>query len=83
MISLRSRLVPYFHVGHPSRGPLLGPFRKLTLSQLRLLALDMTTTILFPKKCEDASLLRAVGLAVAGEVEEKYWSHVSTYFGGF
>ena len=78
MVSLGSRLCPYFYIDHPSRGPLPGPFRKLP-SQLRLLALDVTATIVSQKKHGDTnydSLLRAIGLAVTGEVEEKYWSHV-------
>ena len=86
MISLQSRLVPYFYIDHPSRGPLLGPFRKLSWSQLRLFALDVSATILSQKKREDISydnLLRAINLAVMGEVEEKYWSHVSTHFKAF
>lgn len=29
LASLESRLVPYFHITHPSRGPLAGPFKKL------------------------------------------------------
>lgn len=27
--SLESRLAPYFFISHPTRGPLMGPFRKL------------------------------------------------------
>jgi len=86
MISLQSRLVPYFYIDHPSRGPLSGPFRKLPRSQLRLFALDVSASILSQKKREDSSygnLLRAISLAVTGEVEEEYWSHVSTYFKAF
>jgi pre-rRNA-processing protein IPI1 len=86
MASLRSRLVPYFYFIHPSRGRLPGPFRKLPSSQLRRLALDVTVMILSPKKRDDASydsLLQAISLAVAGEVEEKYWSHVSTRLKAF
>jgi len=77
-----SRLVPYFYIDHPSRGSFPGPFRKLP-SQLRLLALDVTATILSQKKRQDTrydGLLRAISLAVTGEVEEKYWSHMSTHF---
>ena len=83
MISLQSRLVPYFYIDHPSRGPLSGPFRKLPWSQLRFFALDVSALILSQKKREDDSydnLLRAISLAVTGEVEEEYWSHVSTHF---
>ncbi|KAF8807480.1 hypothetical protein BYT27DRAFT_7165165 [Phlegmacium glaucopus] len=82
MRSLQLRLVPYFYIDHPNRGPLPGPFRKLPSSRLRVLALDVTAAILLPKKSEDASydgLLQAISLAVAGEVEEAYWSHVSTH----
>ena len=86
MVSLQSRLVPYFYIDHPNRGPLLGPFRKLQSSQLRLLTLDVSATILSQKKREDISydnLLRAISFAVTGEVEEEYWSHVSTHFKAF
>jgi len=86
MVSLQSRLVPYFYIDHPSRGPLSGPFRKLPSSQLRVIALDVSATILSQKKREDVSydnLLQAIGLAVTGEVEEEYWSHVSTQFKAF
>ena len=83
MTTLQLRLVPYFYINHVNRGPLPGPFRKLPSSRLRLLALDVTAAILFPKKCEHTgydSLLRAISLAVTGEAEEEYWSHVSTHF---
>ena len=86
MTSLQSRLVPYFYIDHPSRGPLSGPFCKLPRSQLRVLALDVSATILSQKTREDVSydnLLRATTLAVTGEVEEEYWSHVSTQFKAF
>ena len=86
MISLQSRLVPYFYIDHPIRGPRSGPFRKLPWSQLRLFALDVSGTILSQKKREDNgydNLLQAISLAVKGEVEEEYWSHVSTHFKAF
>ena len=86
MISLQSRIVPYFYIDHPSHGPLLGPFSKLPSSRLRHLALDVTATILSQKNCADTSydsLLQAISFAVTGEAEEKYWCHVSTQLKAF
>jgi len=84
--SLQPRFVPYFYIDHPNRGLLPGPFCKLPSSRLRVLALDVMATILFPKRDEDTSydgLLQAISLAVTGEVEEVYWTHVSTRFTAF
>ncbi|KAF8168025.1 hypothetical protein B0H34DRAFT_683973 [Crassisporium funariophilum] len=82
MASLQSRLLPYFYINHPNRGPLSGPFRKLPSSspRIRLLALDVMATILSLSKHEGENfegLSRAVGSAVSGEEEEQYWAHVS------
>jgi len=102
LTSLQSRLVPYFHIDHPTRGPLGGPFRKLpsagtgtslnasssqSASGVRLLALDVVAMLLAmdqsagnghpnPRGKEGEALLRAVGLAVAGEEEVGYWEQV-------
>ncbi|KDR85071.1 hypothetical protein GALMADRAFT_233681 [Galerina marginata CBS 339.88] len=81
--SFQSRLVPYFYIDHPNRGPLPGPYKKLppsSGSKIRILVLDVAATVLDLGRQngqEFESLSRAVGLAVAGEEEESYWSHVS------
>ncbi|CAA7266517.1 unnamed protein product [Cyclocybe aegerita] len=84
--TVESRLVPYFYIDHPSRGPLAGPFKKLppqsgaTASRVRLLALDVVATVLALGRQDGKDfdgLARAVGLAVAGEEEATYWAHVS------
>ncbi|KAJ3511187.1 hypothetical protein NLJ89_g4242 [Agrocybe chaxingu] len=84
--SLQSRLVPYFYIDHPSRGPLAGPFKKLppqsgaSASRVRLLALDVVATILALGRQDGKDfegLARAVGLAVTGEEEAAYWAHIS------
>jgi pre-rRNA-processing protein IPI1 len=82
MASLQSRLTPYFHMDHPTRGPLFGPYKKLPsllTSHLRRLVLDTASTILASDRQTEASrgLSKAVGLAVTGEEEEAYWSHLS------
>lgn len=61
LASLESRLVPYFFINHPTRGPLMGPFRKLLSTAsltsssvsatynsrpVHLLALDVAATLL-------------------------------------
>ncbi|KAF8912738.1 hypothetical protein CPB84DRAFT_1670522 [Gymnopilus junonius] len=79
---LQSRLVPYFHIDHPHRGAVPGPFKKLpssSVSRVRLLALDVAATILALGKLEGLNfegLSRSVGLAVAGEEEYDYWTHI-------
>jgi pre-rRNA-processing protein IPI1 len=77
--SLHSRLIPYFYMDHPARGALPGPYKKLppvSSSRLRLLVLDVVSTVLGKHSQED-NLSKAVALAVAGEEEQDYWSHVS------
>ncbi|KAF5313058.1 hypothetical protein D9619_003241 [Psilocybe cf. subviscida] len=82
LASLQSRLTPYFHMDHPTRGPLVGPYKRLpslSTSYLRRLVLDTLFTILATDRQTEASkgLFKAIGLAVAGEDEESYWSHLS------
>ncbi|PPQ88648.1 hypothetical protein CVT25_010224 [Psilocybe cyanescens] len=83
--SLQSRLVPYFHMDHPSRGALPGPYNKLptsSTSRVRLLVLDVVGTIMALGKQEGhefESLSMAVGLAVSGEDEQSYWMHILSF----
>ncbi|KXN89955.1 hypothetical protein AN958_04959 [Leucoagaricus sp. SymC.cos] len=83
--ALTLRLVPYFTVSHPLRGQLPGPYSKISPAQshLRRLCLDTVATLLV---CGDhigadvseacIGLLKALKTAVAGTVEEEYWTHV-------
>ncbi|PPQ64424.1 hypothetical protein CVT26_002131 [Gymnopilus dilepis] len=83
LASLHSRLIPYFHIDHPHRGAVPGPYKKLpplSASRVRLLALDVVSTVLAMGRQEGQDfegLSRAVGLAVAGEDEYDYWTHIS------
>ncbi|KAI0330555.1 hypothetical protein GY45DRAFT_736395 [Cubamyces sp. BRFM 1775] len=75
--SLRSRLVPYFTITHPSRGKVRGPFAKLPAgSSLRRLVLDLVATIQgrTPSKADtgDDGLVAAVAEAVRETPEESY-----------
>lgn len=68
---------------HQTRGPLAGPYKKLpasSSSRLRLLALDVAGTLLGLRSQEKdlEGLVKAVGLAVAGEEEQGYWIRVSS-----
>jgi len=78
LISLESRLVPYFFINHPTHGALAGPFRKLSnisssspescTCLLGFLALDVAVTLLgldqggASKEAE--TLEKAVGLSL-------------------
>ncbi|KAJ7070943.1 hypothetical protein C8F01DRAFT_1046689 [Mycena amicta] len=72
---LRSQLVPYFSITHPTRGPIPGPYSKLPVAgPLRRLALCLIS--LLQNKDSD-SLSSAVESAVLGSEEATYWYNIS------
>ncbi|KAL7285185.1 hypothetical protein ACG7TL_000278 [Trametes sanguinea] len=80
--SLRSRLVPYFSISHPTRGKINGPYAKLPAnSPIRRLVLDLVATIVgnAPDKADttNADLVAAVAEAVQGTAEEPYWAGIT------
>ncbi|TFK77025.1 hypothetical protein BDN72DRAFT_753619 [Pluteus cervinus] len=77
--SIRSKLVPYFTINHPTRGQLDGPFHKISGS-LRRLALDVVCTICREGSSlpESKSLRVAVSQAVAKTGERGYWEHLDS-----
>ncbi|ETW87294.1 hypothetical protein HETIRDRAFT_59338 [Heterobasidion irregulare TC 32-1] len=77
--AVRSRLVPYFIIAHPTRGALPGPYTKLERPTLRTLALDVVAT-LFRLGGVEERLDSAARIAVTGTAQEQYWveiTHVS------
>jgi len=71
LLALRSRMVPYFIVNHPTRGRLLGPFARLPSAPLRRLVLDVVATI----EWQEADGFEGdVSEAVRGTEEESYWA---------
>ncbi|KAF7307005.1 Ipi1-N domain-containing protein [Mycena indigotica] len=74
---LRSQLVPYFTMTHPSRGQISGPYSKLpTSGLLRRLVLSLIVLI---RSKDDSALSSAVDSAVTGSEEASYWSSISNY----
>jgi len=89
LVSLCTRLVPFFTINHPTRGQISGPFAGLPalppssghLTDVRRLALDLAATAICaqtvpsPERCTD-TLGWAVEEAVRGTKEQYYWEHV-------
>ncbi|PIL31596.1 hypothetical protein GSI_06298 [Ganoderma sinense ZZ0214-1] len=78
--ALRSRLLPYFSITHPTRGKLPGPYAKLPVqSPLRRLVLDLVSTIVaqgYRTSNMDDGLEVTVSEAVQGTPEASYWAGV-------
>ncbi|KAF7436898.1 hypothetical protein PC9H_003732 [Pleurotus ostreatus] len=77
--TLRSRLAPYFCVEHPTRGRIMGPFKKLPIeSGLQNLSLDLVAILQVYNGAapSDGALEEAVDLAVAGTDMQSYWCSV-------
>ncbi|KAI0361212.1 hypothetical protein OH77DRAFT_1443396 [Trametes cingulata] len=77
--ALRSRLIPYFTITHPTRGKLPGPFAKLPAnSPLRRLVLDLVATLVSQSGRQislgEDELVLAVDEAVRGSSEEVYFA---------
>ncbi|KAJ3895018.1 hypothetical protein GG344DRAFT_39697 [Lentinula edodes] len=86
LASLQTRFAPYFHITHPTRGEILGPFNKLpknglsSPSGLRRRVLDVV--ILLCTGGSSGEVLRsAVDSALANTEEYEYWAHLKHYFG--
>ncbi|KAF7310992.1 Ipi1-N domain-containing protein [Mycena chlorophos] len=75
---LRSQLVPYFSMTHPTRGQIVGPYSKLPPGgPLRRLALGLAALI---NDTEDSALSSAVNSAVLGsEKEATYWRNIRSW----
>lgn len=71
--SLPAPLTPFFHLTHPTRGSLLGPWAKLPL-RTQIKALDLVRYLLEDSSVEEKvkkSLRKAVGKALEkGKVDE-------------
>ncbi|KAI0756631.1 hypothetical protein C8Q80DRAFT_1093119 [Daedaleopsis nitida] len=75
--ALRSRLLPYFSIKHPSRGQLPGPFTKLSPgSPLRRLVLNCIATILAGTSSGDDQLETIVNDTVRDSPEATYWAGI-------
>ncbi|TFY58800.1 hypothetical protein EVJ58_g6185, partial [Rhodofomes roseus] len=74
VFALRSRMVPFFIVNHPTKGRLLGPFARLLSAPLRRLVLDVVATL---EGQDTDGLESAVNEAVTGTEEESYWASLS------
>ena len=78
---MRSRLVPYFIVTHPSRGRLPGPYTKLPVSSpLRRLVLDLAATLSVGEE-HNNGLGAAVAIVTMCTEEADYWMHLTSVFG--
>ncbi|KAJ7209662.1 hypothetical protein GGX14DRAFT_452486 [Mycena pura] len=70
---LRSQMIPFFSIMHPTRGQIPGPYSKLPpVSPLRRLVLCLVALIR-----DDSTLSSAVSFAVLGTEDELYWHNVS------
>ncbi|KAJ3868716.1 hypothetical protein EV359DRAFT_31693 [Lentinula novae-zelandiae] len=86
LASLQTRFAPYFHITHPTRGEILGPFNKLpknglsSPAGLRRRVLDVVILL-----CTDGSsgeaLRSAVDSALVNTEEYEYWAHLKHHFG--
>ncbi|KAM5530783.1 hypothetical protein V8D89_015524, partial [Ganoderma adspersum] len=78
--ALRSRLLPYFTITHPTRGKLPGPYAKLPAqSPLRRLVLDLVVTVIaqgYRSTNVDDALEATVSEAVQATPEASYWAGV-------
>lgn len=70
---LRQRMAPFFHISHPTKGAIPGPWTKLSSRDLRWLALDVAHVLLPSDATEH--LLTAIEAATkaSGAEDEARW----------
>ncbi|WVR06282.1 hypothetical protein IAU60_003312 [Kwoniella sp. DSM 27419] len=68
--SIATRLAPLFHLSHPSRGPMPGPWTRMASADAKRLALDVAKVWI---EWDDGKLAHAVERAVKGTEWEAYW----------
>ncbi|KAF8832416.1 hypothetical protein HHX47_DHR1001836 [Lentinula edodes] len=86
LASLQTRFAPYFHITHPTRGEILGPFNKLPKNGLRspsgLRRRVLDVVILLCTGGSSGEVLRsAVDSALVNTEEYEYWAHLKHHFG--
>ncbi|WWC88751.1 uncharacterized protein L201_003664 [Kwoniella dendrophila CBS 6074] len=69
-VSISSKLAPYFHLQHPSKGSVIGPWTRLNDMKVQKLALDVAKVW---SEWDDGRLKDAVSRAVRGGEWEGYW----------
>lgn len=73
LVSISTRLMPYFMVNHPVHGKVLGPFNKLPVgSHTRTLAMDLAWYLEAASGCKELSV--AVTEGSTGTDKEYYLS---------
>lgn len=73
--NVAARLHPFFHLDHPSRGAMPGPWTRLKSGSLRMLAIDVAYTW---KARGENKLADAVDKAVQGfESERAHWESLN------
>ncbi|KAE9411033.1 hypothetical protein BT96DRAFT_983687 [Gymnopus androsaceus JB14] len=79
LVSLRTRFAPYFHITHPARGAIPGPFVKLSSpSTLRRRVLDVAI-LLCAFDPSSPALREAVDNALVETEEYEYWAHLKAH----
>ncbi|KAJ3844883.1 hypothetical protein F5878DRAFT_21636 [Lentinula raphanica] len=87
LTSLQTRFAPYFHITHPTRGAILGPFAKLSKgdfivpSGLQRRVLDVVILLCTHGSLKPGTILRdAVDSALVKTEEYGYWTHLKRYY---
>ncbi|KAJ3976974.1 hypothetical protein EV361DRAFT_944748 [Lentinula raphanica] len=87
LTSLQTRFAPYFHITHPTRGAILGPFAKLSKgnfivpSGLQRRVLDVVILLCTHGSLKPGTILRdAVDSALVETEEYGYWTHLKRYY---
>ncbi|KAJ3762833.1 hypothetical protein EV360DRAFT_34799 [Lentinula raphanica] len=87
LTSLQTRFAPYFHITHPTRGAILGPFAKLSKgdfivpSGLQRRVLDVVILLCTHGSSKPGTILRdAVDSALVETEEYDYWTHLKRYY---
>ncbi|KAF9069120.1 hypothetical protein BDP27DRAFT_1294272 [Rhodocollybia butyracea] len=83
---LQTRLTPYFHITHPTRGTMRGPFAKLTgfsspCLGLRRRVLDFVALLMVTQGGPSCiALKQAAESALIDRQEQEYWAHLKRCF---
>ncbi|KAJ3987492.1 hypothetical protein F5890DRAFT_1497228 [Lentinula detonsa] len=83
LTSLQTRFAPYFHITHPTRGAIRGPFTRLPKnglalpSGLRRRILDVVILLCTHGSLSSGTILRdAVDSALVDTEDDEYWAHL-------
>jgi pre-rRNA-processing protein IPI1 len=76
--AVTQRLAPFFHINHPTKGTILGPWKRLGSRDLRWLCLDVACVMVSGDGADALAIAVEAAVRVVGGEDQARWTALST-----